>query len=69
MIVTAHQGDTVDGLCWRHLGRTAGVTESVLESNPGLAALGPVLPMGTQVELPDQVQAAAQQNNIIQLWD
>lgn len=31
------QNDTVDALCWRFYGRTAGVTEAVLEANPGLA--------------------------------
>lgn len=68
MIVTANQGDTVDVLCQSHLGSTAMVTEQVLEMNPGLAALGAVLPMGTQVELPDQVPAK-NNNTLIQLWD
>jgi len=68
MFVTAHQGDTVDALCQRYLGSTATVTEQVLEQNPGLAALGAVLPMGTQVELPDQVPAK-NNNTLIQLWD
>ncbi|EIM1033059.1 tail protein X, partial [Escherichia coli] len=27
MKVRAHQYDTVDALCWRHYGRTQGVTE------------------------------------------
>lgn len=30
MKVRAHQYDTVDALCWRHYGRTQGVTEQVL---------------------------------------
>lgn len=68
MIVLALQGDTVDAICHRHLGRTAGVVEDVLERNPGLAALGPVLPMGTPVELPDGVPAAAA-TNLVKLWD
>jgi len=68
MIVTAQQGDTVDGLCQRHLGCTATVTEQVLSTNPGIAALGPVLPMGTQLTLPDQAPAK-KNNSIIQLWD
>lgn len=68
MIVIAHQGDTVDALCHRHLGSTAAVTEQVLEQNPGLAALGAVLPMGTQVNLPDQV-AEKTNKTLIQLWD
>ena len=53
MKVRAHQYDTVDALCWRHYGRTQGVTEQVLKANPGLAEYGPFLPHGLQVELPD----------------
>lgn len=68
MIVTAQQGDTVDLICHRHLGRTAGVVELVLETNPGLAALGPVLPMGTPVILPDTTPAATR-TNLVQLWN
>lgn len=67
MRVRAMQGDTVDLLCWRYYGRTAGVTEAVLEANPGLAEHGPVLPNGLEVELPDQpTQPAATR---LQLWD
>lgn len=68
MIVIAQQGDTVDQLCHRHLGGTASVTEQVLELNPGLSALGPVLPMGTRITLPDALPAK-QDNQLIQLWD
>ncbi|MFL9993042.1 tail protein X [Paraburkholderia sediminicola] len=51
--VYALQGDTVDSLCYRHFGRTQGVVEATLEANEGLAAYGPVLPMGLAVDLPD----------------
>lgn len=67
MRVIAQQGDTVDGLCWRHLGSSAAV-EATLEANPGLAALGPVLPMGAAVTLPDVAPTRAN-DNLIQLWD
>lgn len=67
MKARALQGDTVDALCWRHYGRTAGVTEQVLEANPGLASLGSVLPMGLEVELPDQ--PAQPVTRRLQLWD
>ncbi|MBI2306089.1 MAG: tail protein X [Rhodocyclales bacterium] len=67
MRVIAQQGDTVDGLCWRHHGSSAAV-EAAYEANPGLAALGPVLPMGTPVELPDEAPAPTN-DNLIQLWD
>ncbi|MDD5175741.1 MAG: tail protein X [Sterolibacterium sp.] len=68
MQVIAQQGDTLDLLCHRHLGRTSGVVEAALVANPGLAALGTVLPMGTAVDLPDSLPAEAQ-TNLVQLWD
>lgn len=69
MRVHARQGDTVDTLCWRHLGRTAGVVEAAFEANPGLAALGAVLPHGTAVDLPAPATTAPARRALIQLWD
>jgi len=66
--VIARQGDTLDALCWRHYGRTAGVVEAVLDANPGLADLGPVLPHGKPGELPDQAPPVTTQT-VVQLWD
>ena len=66
--VIASQGDTVDAICWRYYGRTAGVTEQVLEANPGLADLGPIIPHGTQVTLPDAAPQA-EQRYVLNLWD
>jgi phage tail protein X len=45
---------TVDLLLWRRYG-IAGMSmvEETLQLNPGLADLGPVLPIGTAVTLPD----------------
>ncbi|MGQ9372750.1 tail protein X [Acinetobacter tandoii] len=40
--VKSVQGDTIDLICWRYYGRTAGVTETVLEYNPDLAEQGPI---------------------------
>lgn len=69
MQVRSHQGDTVDSLCWRHL-RSSAAVEETLELNPGLAALGPVLPDGTLVTLPEERDVrAAGKKNLIQLWD
>lgn len=65
--VHAAQGDTLDAICWRHYGRTAGVVEQVLDANPGLASLGPILPHGTAVQLPDIT--TQQQRKTVQLWD
>lgn len=66
--IRANQNDTVDSLCWRHYGRTAGVTEAVLEANPGLADHGPILPQGLVVNMPE-AQASAPQRQMVQLWD
>jgi len=68
MWVIAQQGDTLDALCWRHLGTTRGVIERALDLNPGLADLGPVLPHGTAVDLPEP-PAPASSRPTLRLWD
>ncbi|MBD9478511.1 tail protein X [Pseudoxanthomonas sp. PXM02] len=70
MRVHARQGDTLDQICYRHLGATAGVVEQTLELNPGLAKLGTVLPHGTAVQLPtlNTAQLPAKRA-LVQLWD
>lgn len=67
--VIARQGDTLDALCWRHLGRTAGFVEAALESNPGLASLGSILPHGTAVDLPEPTTTSPATKSLVQLWD
>ena len=67
MQIRSIQGDTVDRICQRVYGRTAGVTEQVLIANPGLADRGPILPMGTLITLPEQAQQA--ESPMLQLWD
>jgi phage tail protein X len=66
--VIAQQHDTVDVLCLRHLGATAGVTEATYRMNPGLADLGPILPLGRAVTLPDLPSNTARIETV-QLWD
>ena len=67
MRVRAIQGDTVDAICQRVYGRTAGVAEGVLLANPGIADLGPVLPHGTALDMPDISPQPTVQ--MVQLWD
>lgn len=69
MIATALDGETVDEICWRTLGRTAAVTEQVLTLNSGLAALGPRLPAGTSVILPESAALAPDIRETVKLWD
>lgn len=59
-------GDTVDRVCWHIYGRTSGAVERVLEANPGLAALGVALPVGTLINLPELPEAQEQEK--VQLW-
>lgn len=66
--VSTQAGDMVDLLCWRHLGRTDGVTEATLALNPGLAARGPVLPAGITITLPDP-PSALRVRETVKLWD
>ncbi len=67
MQVRTNQGDTVDALCWRHLGTTQGVVERTLELNPGLAQRGPILPAGVLIELPDAPTTTTRP--AVNLWD
>lgn len=66
--VHAQQHDTIDAICYRVFGRTAGITEQVLALNPGIADLGPTLPHGTAVLLPD-IAPQPQRTPTVQLWD
>ena len=62
------EGDIIDAVCRRHYGREAGAVEAVLEANPGLAELGPVLPAGTLVELPE-LPRPLEIIETVKLWD
>ncbi|UWX70347.1 tail protein X [Burkholderia gladioli] len=68
MKLTALQGDTLDALCWRHYGSTAGTVEAVLDANPGLAELGAILPLGTVVDMPE-LNTIEQTKPLLQLFD
>jgi len=45
-----------------------GMLERLLEANLGLAALGPVLPAGIRITLPDYSQEV-EETHVVQLWD
>lgn len=69
MQVRTLSNDTVDSLCWRHLGKTAGMTEIVLSINPGVCDYGPILPQGIIVEIPDAPPASTATATIVKLWE
>ncbi|MCM2131473.1 tail protein X [Larsenimonas rhizosphaerae] len=67
--VRSLQGDTLDRLCYRHLGTTTDVSD-VYALNPGLCDDGPILPAGTAVHLPTRGAATATPViTTINLWD
>jgi len=65
----ALDGETVDEVCWRILGKTDGVYEQVLDLNPTLCEIGPRLPAGTVIILPTPSAAQSTTVDIVQLWD
>lgn len=72
--VTARSGDTLDALCWRHLGTTSGgVVETAFELNrtgsASLAELGDHIPEGTSVMLPDPPARTATTLETVNMWD
>ncbi|MGY5801844.1 tail protein X [Rhizobium sp. LEGMi12c] len=67
-IYKTRQGETIDLACLSHYGRTSGVVEAVLSANPGLAGLGPTLPLGTHIFMPDMPSASVERR-LISLWD
>lgn len=72
MQVRSLEGDTLDGLCHRHLGTTSGgVVAQAYGLNRGLAALcGPsgIVPTGTLVDLPNTA-AQTTETSTVKLWD
>lgn len=69
-VLTSRQGDTLDGLAWRERGFGPADLPALLEANPGVAALGAVLPIGTPVVVPAAAATPAIADRpLVQLWD
>lgn len=65
--VQAREGEALDAILWRARGRTAGLVEQTLQLNPGLAELGPTLPAGTPITLPEPTSAQPVRETV-KLW-
>ncbi|MDP1644760.1 MAG: tail protein X [Thiobacillus sp.] len=63
--IITRDGDVLDDLVWRHYGRSDALA-AVLEANPQLAQLPPVLTAGLVVNLPDLPQPL--EAPVIRLW-
>jgi phage tail protein X len=68
-MVRAAQGETLDALIWRTRGLGPADLDTVLAANPGLAAIGPILPTGQLVALPAiAAPATAVRTDVVNLW-
>ncbi len=67
MIVYSQQDETLDQLCWRIFGCTAGIVEQLYRDNPHLCEQSLRLSHGTPVNVPEQAPAIIFQR--INLWD
>jgi phage tail protein X len=68
-VKVAQDGMTLDLLVWRKFGRQdQRLVEQTLDLNPGLADLGPILPVSTIVALPEPPAATARIRETVKLW-
>ncbi len=65
-ITRARQNETIDMICLRVYGKTAGATEQMIEANPQLDYSSPFLEVGTLVYCPELTAYAIESIN---LWD
>ncbi|MBS8259716.1 phage tail protein [Roseibium polysiphoniae] len=60
---------TLDLLLWRRYGvRGRELMEQALTLNPDLAAVGPILPLGTQITLPDLPEQTTAARQVVTLF-
>lgn len=71
--LVALSGDTLDLLLFRDASLGPADLARVYDANPGLADLGPILPLGTVVTVPAAPETstlgAPQMRPLVQLWD
>jgi phage tail protein X len=69
-ILVSSEGVSVDLVIWQTYRRPMpGLLELTLDINPGLAGLGPILPVGTKFRLPlVRPPAAPTRADVIHLW-
>jgi phage tail protein X len=61
------QFEMVDEICHSYYGRTQQTVEVVLAANPGLSDMGPVLPEGLTIALPDIPEPSV--SEVVRIWD
>ncbi|TVR06618.1 MAG: phage tail protein [Salinarimonadaceae bacterium] len=69
LVTIESEGLTVSLLVWRLFRRKPeGYVERVYEMNPGLADVGPVLPVGIQIVFPLDAPSTAPRRRVVRLW-
>lgn len=66
-VYTTQQFDQLDAICHRWYGRTQGTVEAVLDANPNLADMLPILPPGLLISLPD-VPTPGRSVSLLRIW-
>lgn len=62
------EGDVLDEVLWRQYGKgSSEILRTVFDANFGLADLGPILPAGVEIVLPDIVNPTAISESV-SLW-
>ena len=64
---TTKRGDVLDKVCHDYYGERPGAYEYVLNANPGLSKIGPVLPAGLVITMPDL--PAPKNTSTVLLWE
>ena len=67
-VYVAQAGDTLDLIAHRRYG-TVYAVRHIQAANPELTALGPRLPAGTKVRLPEIETTPSDEAKVVQLWD
>ena len=64
------ESDMLDQICIAFYGQAQGFVEQVLDRNPRLADLGPLLPANLLIELPEaRTLQTVDQSQQVRLWD
>lgn len=62
-------GDTLDEIAWRYYGAVnSSILRQVMDANPGIADIGPRLPLNVMVTLPEISVPATTRKGVV-LWD
>ncbi len=68
LVVKTKPNDTLDAVAWRTLGNTQALA-SIIELNPHINNVDPILPANTVVVLPQAQAAGSRVKKLINLWD